>query len=402
MSLDVEKLVVGTVLKESLYSDSGQLLLRRGSYVSEEVYKRLRRRSASRIVAPPPISLDSYAAGLPGSDASRHGCKPYDDRQVQRLQQRFESAAETVTDLADAFNQRKLKSAQGLRDLAGDCIDDMSNDMDQVLSAMCEVPEDHRLAARCMRMGMICVAIGMEMDLPKDELIQVGTAGVVHDWGLFSLPPELRYIHPEMTFQQRIQYTRHPFYAHDLLRAISNVDGSVLLAVLQAHERIDGSGFPSGLRGDPICLFARILAVADTYLALTAPVGDLPAVVPCDAVAYLVGQLGKSRFDPRVVRGFLQSMAQFPIGSLLQLNDHRQVKVLRSNGKQYGRPIVQDLMSSEILDLAQHDLDIVKPILRHDPSEYRLKPEFRRLMDNRDLPGYLHKECFVRPEMVDV
>ncbi|QDS86760.1 Cyclic di-GMP phosphodiesterase response regulator RpfG [Rosistilla ulvae] len=400
MPLDFGKLDVGTVLKESLFSDSGKLLLRRGSYISEEVYRRLRRRSSSRAVAS--ATLDTYAATLPGTDISRHGCKPYDDQEVQRLQDRFVSASGTVADLADAFIQRKLGAATELRDLAGDYVDDMSSDMDQVLSALCEVPEDQRLAARCVRMGMVCIAIGIEMDLSKDDLVDLGTAGVVHDWGLFGEPAEMRYIHPAMTLRQRIQYTRHPFYGYDLVRAISNVPQSVSQAVLQAHERLDGSGFPSGLRGNQIQPFGRILAVADTYLSLTAPLGDLPAVVPCDAVAYLVGQLGKARFDPRVVRGFLQSMAQFPIGSLLQLSDLRQVKVLRGNGKQYGRPIVQDLMSSEILDLARHELYVLKPILRHDPSEYRLKPEFRRLMDHRDLPEYLHSDCFVRPQAVDV
>ncbi|QDV67029.1 Cyclic di-GMP phosphodiesterase response regulator RpfG [Rosistilla carotiformis] len=400
MPLDFGRLGVGTVLKESLYSDSGMLLLRRGSYISEEVYNRLRRRSTSRTASAPAWG-DPYTAKLPGSNGSRHGCKPYDAQQIQRLQDRFESASETVTDLAEAFNQRKLTSDAGLRELAGDYIEEMARDMDQVLSALCEVPEDQRLAARCIRMGMISIAIGIEMDLPKDDLIQLGTAGVMHDWGLFGEPTDLRFIHPAMTLHQRIQYTRHPFHTYDLLRSITNVSNSVVQAVLQTHERLDGSGFPTGLRGDQIQPFARILAVADTYLSLTEPLGDLPSVVPCDAVAYLVGQLGKSRFDPRAVRGFLQAMAQFPIGSLLQLSDFRQVKVLRSNGKQYGRPIVQDLMNSEILDLAKQDLRVVKPILRHDPPEYRLKPEFRRLMDNRDLPEYLHQDCFVRPEAVE-
>lgn len=398
MPLDFGKLVVGTVLKESLFSDSGKLLLRRGSYISEEVYARLRRRSTARSVPQP---VDQYAAALPGSNVSRHGCKAYDEQQIQRLQDRFESASESVNEMADAFVRRKLQTAGGLQDLAGDYIDEMSNDMDQVLSALCEVPEDQRLAARCIRMGMISMAIGMEMDLPKDDLIRLGTAGVVHDWGLFREPAELRYIHPDMTLHQRIQYTRHSYHAYDLLHTIPNVPTSVLQAVVQAHERLDGSGFPGGLRGDQIKPFGRILAVADTYLALTAPLGDLPAVVPCDAVAYMVGQLGKFRFDPRAIRGFLQAMAQFPIGSLLQLSDFRQVKVLRGNGKQYGRPIVQDLMNSEIFDLTKHEARVVKPILRHDPSEYRLKPEFRRLLDIQDLPEYLHQDCFVRPQTVE-
>ncbi|MEZ6088286.1 MAG: hypothetical protein R3C05_09730 [Pirellulaceae bacterium] len=60
---------------------------------------------------------------------------------------------------------------------------------------------------------------------------------------------------------------------------------------------------------------------------------------------------------------------------------------------------MQDLLSNDIVDLIHQDLRIVKPILRHDPSEYRLKPEYRRLIDSLDLPDCITKDCFMNNSM---
>ncbi|MEZ6088285.1 MAG: HD domain-containing phosphohydrolase [Pirellulaceae bacterium] len=325
MPLDFDKLGVGTVLDETLYSDSGKLLLRRGSIITEDLLRHLKLASKTYYGS----RSDPYMAALPGSDVSRHGCKPYNPEQVQRLQWRFESASETVDDLASAFVKRKLSSTENLQELTNDYIDEMSKDMDQVMSASSDVPEDQQLAARCIRMGILSMAIGIELGLGKDDLIQLGIAAVIHDWGLFTLPADMRFLRPDLTVKQRVQYSRHPHVTHELLQAISHLPPAVMQGVLHTHERLDGSGFPNGLRGQQISKAGRILAVADTYLFLTSPLGDLPAVVPCDAVAYILGQLRKGRFDPWAIRGFLQALAQFPIGSLLQLSDNRQVKVLR-------------------------------------------------------------------------
>ncbi len=117
------------------------------------------------------------------------------------------------------------------------------------------------------RVSQIAFTIGREMGLSEDRLCDLRMAGTLHDLGKFALPSDLlskpgRLTHPEFALIKT-----HPQVAYNILNPIT-LPGDTAKIILQHHERMNGSGYPQGLKGEEILLEARILGVADVLEAM--------------------------------------------------------------------------------------------------------------------------------------
>ena len=131
---------------------------------------------------------------------------------------------------------------------------------------------DRRARAHNLRVARLCVRIGRQLSMSAKELRLLARAGLLHDVG-----------------------------SH---QGVADPSGRELRAILYQHERLDGSGFPHGLRGDAIPIEARILGVADTYDELISERAGQQPMTPPEARRYLEAQAGR-RFDPKVVRALV-------------------------------------------------------------------------------------------------
>jgi putative nucleotidyltransferase with HDIG domain len=137
----------------------------------------------------------------------------------------------------------------------------------------------------------------------EEEQELVHTAGLLHDIGKFALPDAILLGQRPLDDEDWVQIRRHP---EDGARVVRRVDGYGPVAdiVLLHHERLDGAGYPYGLEGDDIPLFARIIAVADAYDVMTARDSYRAAMTSGDACTELRRSAG-SQFDPWVVETFI-------------------------------------------------------------------------------------------------
>jgi HD-GYP domain-containing protein (c-di-GMP phosphodiesterase class II) len=114
------------------------------------------------------------------------------------------------------------------------------------------------------------------------------------------------------------------------------------------HEKVDGSGYPYGLKGDEIMLPGRIIAVADVYDALTSYRPYRTPMQPAEAVEYIMGNIGV-QFDYDVVIAFLHKLELYPVGGFILLSNGKSAVVLDNQNSL--RPIVRLLDTGDILDL---------------------------------------------------
>ena len=110
---------------------------------------------------------------------------------------------------------------------------------------------------------------------------------------------------------------RHPQLGADAVKASGEMSKIVADVCLHHHERYDGSGYPHGLKGDDISLFARMAAICDTYDALASARPHRPAFGPAEAVAEMYKL--KGHFDDSLLTSFIRSIGIYPAGSLVRL-----------------------------------------------------------------------------------
>jgi HD-GYP domain-containing protein (c-di-GMP phosphodiesterase class II) len=117
------------------------------------------------------------------------------------------------------------------------------------------------------RVSQIACSIGREMGLSEDRLRDLRIAGALHDLGKFAIPSDLLSKPGGLTPPEFALIKTHPQVAYNILEPIS-LPGNTAAIILQHHERLNGSGYPQGLKGEEILLEARILGVADVMEAM--------------------------------------------------------------------------------------------------------------------------------------
>lgn len=145
----------------------------------------------------------------------------------------------------------------------------------------------------------MAVAIAEELGLPPERVQAVRTAALLHDLGKIAVPAEVLNKPSELTELEMKLVRKHPWAAYKILKQIP-FPWPVAEIVLQHHERLDGSGYPKGLRDGEIVLEARILAVADVVEAMLSHRPYRPATPLEDVLREIEGKKG-TLYDPEVV-----------------------------------------------------------------------------------------------------
>jgi len=166
--------------------------------------------------------------------------------------------------------------------------------------------KDREAHAHNLRVARLCVHIGRQMSMSAAELRLLARAGLMHDIGKLGIPQAVLGKESPLSDSEWMLMRSHPEMGLTLLDRAGQSSREVL-AVLYHHERLDGSGYPYGLRAEGIPIEARIVAVADTYDALTSNRPYRSACSEAEARRVL-SEEAKSRLDGRAVQALFNAL----------------------------------------------------------------------------------------------
>ncbi|MDR0690347.1 MAG: HD-GYP domain-containing protein [Spirochaetaceae bacterium] len=231
-------------------------------------------------------------------------------------------------------------------------------------------PEQNYLTSHAVKSTIISVVIGYYIKLPYHRLIELGAAALLHEIGMIKLPPQI-YINKRLLSPQEWKAIRtHPILSYKLLKSF-DFPLPVSIAVLEHHERENGEGYPQKLTGDKISLYAKIIAVACSYEALTAGRPYKEAKDGYTGMLDLLKNEGK-RYDETIIRALVFSLSIYPIGLYVLLSDNKKGQVVDVNPENPRFPIVQifgDLTpdgKNKTLETSQAGVYIVRPLTRQE------------------------------------
>ncbi|MEU7040444.1 HD-GYP domain-containing protein [Streptomyces varsoviensis] len=156
------------------------------------------------------------------------------------------------------------------------------------------------------RVGRASVLIARELGMDGDRLEALRFAGILHDVGKLGVPTRLLRKNGPLTPQERRVIELHPEYGHEMVRGIGFLD-EARAAILHHHERLDGSGYPYGLSGHHIPLFARVVAVADAFDAMTST-RSYRRGRPVAAAVEELRRCAGTQFDPLMVGALARAL----------------------------------------------------------------------------------------------
>ncbi len=191
-------------------------------------------------------------------------------------------------------------------------------------------------------------ALKMAVDLGLDQTrkIELAMAALLHDIGMAVIPDKILYKQEELSRQEIDILRNRPNYSYKILRSFG--DGFAYLAetAAQVYERIDGSGYPRGLKGEEIHEYAQIIGLLDMYEALVHSRPQRDKVTPFTAVKEVINSC-KHRFQRKHLKSLLSIFTVFPIHSYVRLNSNAVGKVIATYADQPMRPKLQILYDSQ-------------------------------------------------------
>lgn len=160
------------------------------------------------------------------------------------------------------------------------------------------------------RVGRASTLIARELSMGEERVEALRFAGILHDVGKLGVPTRLLRKDGPLTSEERRAIELHPEYGHEMVRGIGFLE-EARAAILHHHERLDGSGYPYGLVGAQIPEFARVVAVADAFDAMTST-RSYRRARPVSAALTELGQCAGTQFDPRMVRALCGALERQP------------------------------------------------------------------------------------------
>ena len=236
-----------------------------------------------------------------------------------------------------------------------------------------EAANKHFLVNHSMRSTVLALIIGMTLRMTDDKLTELGVACMLHEIGQIRLPPQVYMTDQPLSDEERGKMAAHPILSYYILKE-NNFPHSVQIAVLEHHEHEDGTGYPRKLSGNNITSFAKIIAVACSFEAITAPRQFRQARTTHEAMLDMLKD-NEQQYDDIVLKALLHSLSLYPIGAFVQLASGKTAQVVNSNPGNPAHPVIRLTDGTHECEADDGDYKIVRVLDAQEASALKTEAE---------------------------
>ncbi len=265
-------------------------------------------------------------------------------------------------------------------------IDDLADNMlssifrnHHALSCLgCIRDKDAYLMEHSVNLSVLMSVYCRSMMMDKDTMHKTMVGALLHDIGKVMVPDEILHKPGRLSSSEFAEMKHHVAHGRNLLQGTDGISELSITTMAQHHERIDGSGYPDGLKGDQISMHGKMVAIVDVYDAITADRCYHKGMTPTLGIKKLL-EWSDDHLDRNLVNHFIRCIGIYPVGSLALLESGRLGVVIESNEFDQRLPTVRVMyhtkfrsyIKTEVINLAHPKVQdrIVKTI---DPNEYQI------------------------------
>lgn len=194
--------------------------------------------------------------------------------------------------------------------------------------------------SHCLNVAVLSVVMGTVLELNKKILQDLAIAALVHDIGKVFIDKCIINKPGILVPEEFDQMKEHSLKGYEYLRKYIRFSTDIMRGVLEHHEKYNGEGYPYHLSGGNISLFGRIICIADVYDALTSDRPYRSAMLPSDAIEYIMSGYN-TLFDPELVNVFIRKIASYPIGTCVELSNGKTGIVIQNSEGLGQRPVIR-------------------------------------------------------------
>ncbi|MFD2613512.1 HD-GYP domain-containing protein [Paenibacillus gansuensis] len=349
--IPIHRCMPGMRLGKKIYNEEGLVLLREQVELTEQLIRRLQAMGVSFVYVADPRTDDLIVPDLIRDDTRR--------AVMSELRTNFKRMME---DTGRRRGMTQLFIGKQFKSVLSTLIDDLSSHEDAMIMLTNMSVTDLYLYEHSLNVCIYSVMLGIACGYSEDDLTTIGLGALLHDVGKTKIPLDILLKPNKLTeaeFEVMKTHTEHGFR---LLKDEPNIPLLSAHCAFQHHERLDGTGYPRGLKGEEIHEFARWIGLVDTYDAMTSHRVYRKAMLPHQAMEQLYAGAG-SLYDLKMLETFRNKIALYPLGVSVTLSSGHKGIVVDVNTSHPQRPVIRILQDSEGNDLKDlYEVDLSKQL----------------------------------------
>lgn len=339
----IDKKWIGEKIAKDIYNDRGVLVVSEGKILTEKLYKMIREYRIGSIHI-----------------AFSNGEEGYCENTYKTVKKTYIDGVENIKDVINEISKNGKINQEKIMDLK-DSINLNSNQFGYFIDCINELKQsDEYTFNHSINVAIYSMLISSWMNLSQEHIENAILAGILHDVGKAKVPNNILNKKGRLDDTEFNEMKKHSTYGYEICKNIDNINPNIPSAVLQHHEKSDGTGYPMRLKAREINPYAKILAVADVYDALTSKRVYKEKITPFDTFRKME-EIGYNHFDPNVLLTFLKNISYYYVGFKVMLNTGEIGEIAYISPKDDYKPIVK--INERIIDTSKEmDYNIIEMV----------------------------------------
>ena len=285
------------------------------------------------------------------------------ERELPLARSHYQSAKSVAKNIMDGIRLGRALDLNHARETVDNIVDSILRNNDALVWLTKIKEKDEYTAEHSLNVCILSITFARFLGHDDSDIRKIGLGGLLHDVGKAKIPIEVLNKTGRFTDNEFAIMKKHPEFGKSLLMALPKSDLSAVDVAYAHHERMDGKGYPRNLTPSQIPYFAKIVALTDTYDAITSNRCYDKGRASMEALDIIYKNRG-TQFDEELAIEFIKCIGIFPPGSIVELTNGEVAIVIASNNKSKLRPkliIVKDSNKKwspqHIVDLQFENLD---------------------------------------------
>ena len=258
----------------------------------------------------------------------------------------YEEAASFLNDVLNAVRSRKTFTLEKGIEVVRKIVD--SNHPRDPILVMALHHDNWRqyVIHHPVNVSIFAIKMADHLGFNKEKQVEIGMAGLLHDVGMAVVPDKILYKQGKLNNEEYKLFKQRPNFSSKILRTLGDKHAYLAECVVQVYERIDGSGYPRGLKANEMHEYAQLIGLLDMYESLIHSRPQRPKYTPFAAVKEIINT-SKKHFQKEYLKALLSVFTAFPIHSYVRLNSDAIGKVIETYPDQPMRPKIQIIYDSQ-------------------------------------------------------
>ncbi|OUS70071.1 HD family phosphohydrolase [Paenibacillus sp. MY03] len=345
MRIHVTDIQDGDQLSHDIFNHYGLHVLSKGTRLYKNEISRLLQHQIDQVeILDRTLVLPSGEAVSPVNRTLESTVNP---KWLPTVQPIYENAVKRFEKLFESAIEDGIVQEAEVTEIMQPLLDNLQLERDVVSMLLLLNTEDDYTYQHSVQVGMLAYYLATWLDHSSEDAALIGKAGFLHDIGKSKISADILNKPGKLTEEEFEEVKRHTLYGHEIILG-SFQEKDLAIGALQHHERIDGSGYPHGLKGEEIHPISKIIAVVDIYSAM---ISARVYQKERDLLFVLkeLYRLSFSEIDPVTTHTFIKHMIPNFIGKRVRLNNERFGIIVMTHPTEFFRPLIQ--IDDEFVDL---------------------------------------------------